>query len=105
MITNADPAVLWPDRLMPDIDKAKAALERIADNGRHEGAAFERCSRATRVQPETDYRQLSRGRRAVIALVTAGQRVGRRSTWRTKSANYALIADMPGVPAPQRNPS
>src|SRR5262245_64337694 len=40
MITNADPAVLWLDRSMPDIDKAKAALKRIAANGRHAGAVI-----------------------------------------------------------------
>jgi signal transduction histidine kinase len=30
MMTNADTAVLWLDRSMPDIDKAKAALKRMA---------------------------------------------------------------------------
>jgi signal transduction histidine kinase len=38
MITNADTAVRWLDRSMPDIDKAKAALTRIAANG-HRAAA------------------------------------------------------------------
>ena len=41
MITNADPAVRWLDRSMPDIDKAKAALKRIARNGRRAGAVIE----------------------------------------------------------------
>jgi hypothetical protein len=40
MITNADPAVLWVDRSMPDIDKASAALKRIASNGRRAGAVI-----------------------------------------------------------------
>src|SRR5262249_40371182 len=38
MITNADTAVRWLDRSMPDIDEAKAALKRIAANG-HRSAA------------------------------------------------------------------
>jgi signal transduction histidine kinase len=38
MITNADTAVRWLDRSMPDIEKAKEALQRIAANG-HRSAA------------------------------------------------------------------
>jgi signal transduction histidine kinase len=38
MITNADTAVRWLDHSMPNIDKAKAALTRIAANG-HRAAA------------------------------------------------------------------
>jgi len=38
MITNANTAVRWLDHSMPDIDKAKAALTRIAANG-HRAAA------------------------------------------------------------------
>jgi signal transduction histidine kinase len=37
MITNADTAVNWLDRPTPDIDQAKAALKRIAANGRRAG--------------------------------------------------------------------
>jgi hypothetical protein len=37
MITNADTAVRWLDLSMPDIDKAKAALKRVAANGRRAG--------------------------------------------------------------------
>ncbi len=40
MIRNANPTVLWLDRSMPDIDKAKAALKRIADIGRRAGAVI-----------------------------------------------------------------
>jgi hypothetical protein len=40
MITNADPAVLSLDRSMSDIDKAKAALKRIANGGRRAGAVI-----------------------------------------------------------------
>jgi signal transduction histidine kinase len=40
MITNADTAVRWLDRSMPDIDKAKAALERIAADGHRAGAVI-----------------------------------------------------------------
>jgi signal transduction histidine kinase len=40
MITNADTAVRWLDRSIPDIDKAKAALKRIAANGRRAGATI-----------------------------------------------------------------
>jgi signal transduction histidine kinase len=38
MITNADSAVNWLDRSIPEIDQAKAALKRIAANGRRAGA-------------------------------------------------------------------
>ncbi|MDI3561781.1 hypothetical protein [Bradyrhizobium sp. Arg816] len=44
MTRNADPAVPWLDRSMPDIDKAKAALKRIADSCRHAGAVIEKHS-------------------------------------------------------------
>jgi signal transduction histidine kinase len=37
MITNADSAVNWLDRSTPDIEQAKAALRRIAANGRRAG--------------------------------------------------------------------
>jgi signal transduction histidine kinase len=40
MITNADTAVRWLDLSMPDIDKAKAALKRVAANGRRAGAVI-----------------------------------------------------------------
>jgi signal transduction histidine kinase len=40
MMGNADTAVLWLDRSMPDIDKAKAALKRIAANGARAGAVI-----------------------------------------------------------------
>src|SRR5215468_10819995 len=40
MITNADTAVRWLDRSMPDIDQAKAALQRIAANGRRAAAVI-----------------------------------------------------------------
>jgi len=38
MITNADTAVRWLDRSMPDLDEAKAALKRIAADGHRAGA-------------------------------------------------------------------
>jgi C4-dicarboxylate-specific signal transduction histidine kinase len=38
MITNADAALRWLDRAMPDLDKAKAAFKRIADDGHRGGA-------------------------------------------------------------------
>ncbi|WP_143198730.1 hypothetical protein [Bradyrhizobium sp. AS23.2] len=44
MIRNADPAVPWLDRSMPDIDKEKAALKRIADSCRRTGAVIEKHS-------------------------------------------------------------
>jgi signal transduction histidine kinase len=37
MITSADAAVRWLDRSTPDIDKAEAALKRIAANGHRAG--------------------------------------------------------------------
>lgn len=40
MMGNADAAVLWLDRSMPDIDKAKAALKRVAANGARAGAVI-----------------------------------------------------------------
>jgi len=40
MITNADTAVRWLDRSMPDIDEAKEALKRIAANGHRAGAVI-----------------------------------------------------------------
>jgi signal transduction histidine kinase len=38
MITNAEAGLLWLDRAMPDLDKAKAGFKRIADDGRRAGA-------------------------------------------------------------------
>jgi hypothetical protein len=46
IIKNADPAVLWLDRSMPDIDRANAALKRIADNGCRAGALIGTLSNA-----------------------------------------------------------
>src|SRR5262249_11404835 len=40
MVTNADTAVRWLDRSMPDVDKAKEALTRIAGNGRRAAAVI-----------------------------------------------------------------
>src|SRR5215471_6351822 len=40
MTTNADTAVLWLDRSMPDIDKAMAALKRVSANGRRAAAVI-----------------------------------------------------------------
>jgi signal transduction histidine kinase len=40
IITNADAAVHWLDRSMPDADKAKAALKRISANGHRAGAVI-----------------------------------------------------------------
>jgi signal transduction histidine kinase len=40
MITNADAAFRWLDRAMPDLDKAKAALKRIAADGHRAGAVI-----------------------------------------------------------------
>src|SRR5215510_15111906 len=40
MITNADTAVRWLDRSMPDVNKAKEALARIAGNGRRAAAVI-----------------------------------------------------------------
>jgi C4-dicarboxylate-specific signal transduction histidine kinase len=40
MITNADAGLLWLDRALPDLDKAKAAFERIAADGRRAGAVI-----------------------------------------------------------------
>jgi signal transduction histidine kinase len=37
MITNADAGLHWLDRAMPDLDKAKAAFKRIADDGHRAG--------------------------------------------------------------------
>jgi signal transduction histidine kinase len=41
MITNADAGLLWLDRAMPDLDKGKAALKRIAADGHRAGAVIE----------------------------------------------------------------
>jgi len=40
MITNANAAKCWLDHSMPDIDKAKAAITRIAANGQRAGAVI-----------------------------------------------------------------
>jgi signal transduction histidine kinase len=40
MITNADAALLWLDRAMPDLDKGKAALKRIVADGHRAGAVI-----------------------------------------------------------------
>jgi signal transduction histidine kinase len=40
MITNAETAVRWLDRSMPDLDKAQAALRRIAADGHRAGAVI-----------------------------------------------------------------
>jgi signal transduction histidine kinase len=40
MITNADTAVRWLDRSLPDLDKARAALKRIAADGHRAGAVI-----------------------------------------------------------------
>jgi C4-dicarboxylate-specific signal transduction histidine kinase len=40
MITNADAGLFWLDRALPNLDKAKAALERIAADGHRAGAVI-----------------------------------------------------------------
>jgi signal transduction histidine kinase len=40
MITNADAALRWLERLVPDLDEAKAALRAIGDDGRRAGAVI-----------------------------------------------------------------
>jgi signal transduction histidine kinase len=40
MITNAETAVRWLDRSMPNLDKARAALKRIAVDGHRAGAVI-----------------------------------------------------------------
>src|SRR5262249_2379711 len=40
MITNAETAVRWLDRSMPNLDKATAALKRIAVDGHRAGAVI-----------------------------------------------------------------
>jgi signal transduction histidine kinase len=40
MITNAETAVRWLDRSMPNLDKARAALKRIAADGHRAGAVI-----------------------------------------------------------------
>src|ERR1700757_267843 len=40
MITNADAGLLWRDRALPDLDKAKAALKQIAADGHRAGAVI-----------------------------------------------------------------
>jgi signal transduction histidine kinase len=40
MITNADAGLLWLDRAMPDLEKAKAALKRISADGHRAGAVI-----------------------------------------------------------------
>jgi signal transduction histidine kinase len=40
VITNADAALLWLDRAIPDLDKGKAALKRIVVDGHHAGAVI-----------------------------------------------------------------
>jgi signal transduction histidine kinase len=40
MITNADAALLWLGREVPDLDKAKAALKRVAADGHRAGAVI-----------------------------------------------------------------
>jgi hypothetical protein len=91
MIRNADPAVLWLDHSVPDIDKAKAALKRIADNGRRAGSVIGKHSNDVQERRACSLRLTTVPFPAsshVIALITAGQRAGRGSTWRAKSANY-----------------
>jgi signal transduction histidine kinase len=40
IITNADAGLLWLDRAMPDLDKGKAAFERIVADGHRAGAVI-----------------------------------------------------------------
>jgi signal transduction histidine kinase len=40
MITNADAGLRWLERLVPDLDEAKAALRAIGDDGRRAGAVI-----------------------------------------------------------------
>jgi signal transduction histidine kinase len=40
MITNADAALLWLDRAMPDLGNVKAALERVISDGHRAGAVI-----------------------------------------------------------------
>ena len=40
MVSNADAAVRWLDRSMPEIDKAMAALKRVSANGHRAGAVI-----------------------------------------------------------------
>jgi signal transduction histidine kinase len=40
IITNADAALLWLDRAIPDLDKGKAALRRIVADGHHAGTVI-----------------------------------------------------------------
>jgi signal transduction histidine kinase len=40
MITNAEAGLLWLDRAMPDLDKGKAALQRVVADGHRAGAVI-----------------------------------------------------------------
>ena len=107
MKTNADPAVLWLDRSMLDIDKAKAALKRIADNGRRAGAVIGKHSSDVQEQRACSLRLTTvtfpgLGNCARYGRSTRGQKVNLANE---ECKLRSLITDMTSVSAPQRSPS